>query len=210
MSVPAILRQFSPIGWKDRPAPERVSSGIRGLELPRGAITEICGATSSGRTSLMLRALGEATARQEICALVDTNDCFDPASAAATGVDLDRLLWVRCGGNPEHALKVVDMLAHAGGFGLLVFDLADLRPEIARRIPLASWFRLRRAIEPTPAILLLVEQQPNARNCASLILEAGKQEERWSRHLLHGTAATVVARKPAASVRACMETRAVG
>lgn len=157
----------------------------------------------------MLRVLGEATARQEICALVDTNNRFDPASAAAAGVDLDRVLWVRCGGNPEHALKVVDLLAHAGGFGLLVFDLADLRQEIARRIPLVSWFRLRRAIEPTPAILLLVEQQPNVRTCASLILETGKQEERWSGHLLHGTTATVVARKPASSVRARLETRAV-
>ncbi len=158
----------------------------------------------------MLRALGEATSRQEICALVDTNDCFDPASAAAAGLDLDRLLWVRCGGNPEHALKVVDLLVHAGGFGLLVFDLADVRQEIARRIPLASWFRLRRAIEPTPTVLLLVEQQPNARTCASLILETGKQQERWSGHLLHGTTTTVVARKPVASVQTNFETRAVG
>jgi recombination protein RecA len=210
MGAATLLQQFRQTGWKDRPAPERVPTGIEGLTLPRGAITEICGPASSGRTSLMLRALAQATAREEVCALIDTHDCFDPASAREAGLDLDRLLWIRCGANPEHALKAVDLLVHAGGFGLLVFDLADVREEVSRRIPLASWFRLRRAIEPTPTVLLLIEQQPNARTCASLILETGKRGEHWSGKLLNGTTATVVARKPAGTVRATFETRSVG
>ncbi|MCC7498509.1 MAG: hypothetical protein IT160_13090 [Bryobacterales bacterium] len=210
MNVPTLLQRFPQMGWKDRSAPVRAPGGITGLELPRGAITEVCGPASSGRTSLMLRALAEATSRQEICALADTNDSFDPASAAATGLDLDRLLWVRCGGNLDHALKVVDLLVHAGGFGLLAFDLAGVRQEIARRIPLAAWFRFRRAIEPTPSILLLVEQQPNARTCASLILETGKQQQHWSGHLLHGATASVSARKPVGAIHTRFDTRAVG
>ncbi len=64
--------------------------------LPRGALSEITGPASSGRTGVMLAALAQATRRREVCALVDASDSFDPASAAAAGVDLERLLWVRC------------------------------------------------------------------------------------------------------------------
>src|SRR5712691_2575979 len=64
--------------------------------LPRGAITEVFGPVSSGRTSAMISILAEATGQDEVCALVDGNDAFDPASAAAAGVKLDRLLWIRC------------------------------------------------------------------------------------------------------------------
>jgi hypothetical protein len=85
-----------------RPTPEMVSTGIHAIDaltggLPRGCLTEIFGPASSGRTSILLAALAAATQRQEVCALVDVTDAFDPHSAAATKVALDRLLWVRCG-----------------------------------------------------------------------------------------------------------------
>ncbi len=85
-----------------RPAPEMVSSGIPAIDsltggLPRGCVTEICGPASSGRTALLLAALAAATRRGEFCAVVDASDALDPHSAAAAGVDLGRLLWVRCG-----------------------------------------------------------------------------------------------------------------
>src|SRR5271165_3550951 len=73
--------------------------------LPQGCLTEIFGPASSGRTSLMLAAMAEATGGGDVCALVDAGDAFDPASAAAAGVRLERLLWVRCGGDAERALK---------------------------------------------------------------------------------------------------------
>src|SRR4249919_2118607 len=93
-----------------RPTPEMVSSGIREIDelsggLPRGCLSEICGPASSGRTSVLLAALAAATRRQEVCALVDATDALDAASAAANGVELERLLWVRCtrtsGGGPR-------------------------------------------------------------------------------------------------------------
>ncbi len=85
-----------------RPVPEMVSSGVPAIDgltggLPRGCVTEICGPASSGRTTLVLSALAAATRRGEFCVVVDANDALDPYSAAAAGVDLDRLLWVRCG-----------------------------------------------------------------------------------------------------------------
>jgi hypothetical protein len=85
-----------------RPAPEMVTSGIPALDaltggLPRGCLTEICGPASSGRTTVLLAALAAATRRGEYCAVIDASDALDPESLAAAGVDLDRLLWVRCG-----------------------------------------------------------------------------------------------------------------
>jgi hypothetical protein len=85
-----------------RPAPEMVSSGISEIDkltggLPRGCLSEICGPASSGRTSVLLASLASATRRKEVCALVDVTDAFYPVSAAAAGVDFERLLWVQCG-----------------------------------------------------------------------------------------------------------------
>ena len=84
-----------------RPAPATVPSGISEIDalaggLPRGALTEIFGPASCGRTALLLAALAAATRRQEVCALVDAGDSLHPESAAAAGIDLQRLLWIRC------------------------------------------------------------------------------------------------------------------
>jgi hypothetical protein len=187
---------------RERTAPATVPTGIAAVDaltggLPRGALSEIAGPASSGRTGVMLSALAAATRRQEVCALVDASDSFDPASAAAAGVDLERLLWVRCsqqvssfkrnhssvknldftkpvftfGGVLEQVLKVTDLLLQGGGFGMVVLDLGDIPVESARRVPLTSWFRFRRAVEPTATVLLLIEQQPCAKSCASLVLQ---------------------------------------
>jgi recombination protein RecA len=291
-----------------RPAPEMISFGIAALDkltggVPRGALTEMVGRISSGRTSVMMSLIAQVTGRQEVCAVIDPTDSFDPASAQAAGVDLRRLLWVRCGKNSEqeigdkgqrkvfnalrdfttggnaesnaqkvhqaitsgcfepargrrepvtmknvappakniswsihenydarlrHAmvhggetrdswsgtkgpdssqrkscvvparkesqrkaeqwrnfaemrkakwnrldqtLKAADLLIQSGGFGLIVIDMGDISPEQARRIPLTSWFRFRRAVENTPTILLLVARDSCAKTCASLVLD---------------------------------------
>src|SRR5271169_6005030 len=99
-------RLSSTLLLRERVAPLTVSTGVAALDaliggLPRGALSEIAGLASSGRTGVMLAALAGATRRQEVCALVDASDSFDPASAALAGVDLERLLWVRCSDTPR-------------------------------------------------------------------------------------------------------------
>jgi len=187
------LASVIPASRLERPPVPVVSFGIAKVDaitggLPRGALTEICGPASSGRSSLLLAALAEAGRRQELCALVDTSDRFDPLSASAAGLDLSRLLWIRCGeGLPssplrrlEQSLKVTDLLLQGGGFGVVAIDMADIAPEYARRVPLASWFRFRRAVEDTPMILMLLEQEPNAKTCASLVLRLQARSAHWS------------------------------
>jgi RecA/RadA recombinase len=70
---------------------------VLGGGFPRGSLVELCGPATSGRTGLAFSLLAQATARQEACAFVDVSDSLDPVSLAAAGVDLPRLLWVRCG-----------------------------------------------------------------------------------------------------------------
>lgn len=190
-------RLASTLLLRERAAPLTVPIGIAPLDaltggLPRGALSEITGPPSSGRTGVMLSALANATQRQEVCALVDASDSFDPASAATAGVNLERLLWVRCtqpatarrisvgvksrppgfafSAALEQVLKVTDLLLQSGGFGMVVLDLGDVPLKSARRVPLTSWFRFRRAVEPTATVLLLIEQEPCAKTCASLVL----------------------------------------
>ena len=190
MGAAVLWKQFesilgAPPGWQARREPERAPTGIAEIDsatggLPRGCLTEIVGPASSGRTSLLLGVLAAATARQEACALVDAEDAFSPHSAAGAGVQLARLLWVRCGHSAEHALKAADLLIQGGGFGLVIMDLGDTEPRTARRISLASWFRLRRAVEHTPAVLVSVARQSNAGTCASLVIECGRRSTTWS------------------------------
>ncbi len=129
------------------------------LRLPRGAISEIVGRPSSGRTALLHAILAESLNRGEICAFIDCADSFDPATARNNGVALERLLWVRCGQKPDRALKVADWILHGGGFGVVVLDLCDAPPETLRRIPLPWWYRFRRAVESTPSILAIAGSQ---------------------------------------------------
>ena len=121
------------------------------------------------------RDLARVTANQEYCALIDTSDAFDPASAAEAGVHLSRVLWIRCGGNAEHALKAADLIVQAGGFGLIAMDLADTPPRTAARISLASWFRLRHAVERTPAALVVLAQTLHAKSCSHTAIGAAER-----------------------------------
>jgi recombination protein RecA len=148
-------------------------------ELPRGTLTEISGPASSGRTTFLHAIFAAACAGQEFCALIDAEDAFDPASAAAAGVRLSQVLWVRCGGNVEHALKAADLLAQAGGFGIVALDLADSPVRITRRIPLASWFRLRHGVESTPTAFVSIGQQINAPSCSTLKIELHRDRALW-------------------------------
>jgi len=224
------------------PSVDALTGGI-----PLGCLTEICGPASSGRTSLLFYALAEAMRRDEICALVDPSDSFDPQSAARAGVDLSRLLWVRgkkesghrvigssgevekqavgarhsafgsqqksepeprFGRQPiadsqkphttspdspitrspdliEQALKATDLLLQAGGFGVVVLDLADLPISSVRRIPLTTWFRFRRAVENTSTAFIVVEQHPHAKSCATLVMDLQAQQASWSEVVDH-------------------------
>ncbi len=148
--------------------------------LPRGAITEIFGAASSGRTTFLLSSLAHATTHEEVCALVDTNDVFDPTTASRAGVQLDRLLWVRGNNNLEHAFKTTDMLLQAGGFGIVTLDLGDVPAQSAKRIISSWWYRFRRTLEATSTALLVITEESCVGARAALGLELNQENCLWT------------------------------
>ena len=302
--------------------PERIICKIISLDellgggLALGALTEFVGYPGSGRTTAALAYVRAVTEAGGVCAWMDAADALDPESAAANGVVLERLLWVRCGpssqagsrrasaaqqsaqspsdlsqcqprhaggGSPhprsegkdmseairsmlhsqdgpydkqvrqekraigtpgapnrplayrsehreeqvnsdrlpprrgenlaiaarcaespprrsatlpanqhlsisqppshnlpgpgtspwktlDHALRATDLLLQAGGFTVIVLDLANMPPEFAWRIPLATWFRFRAACERTRVSLLLLTQHPCARSSAEAVV----------------------------------------
>ncbi len=197
---------------------ECLPTGIASLDamvegFPRGAISEILGPESSGRTTLVHSLLAASTARLEICAYVDTDDSFDPVTAAAAGVALSQLVWIRCGHNAGHALKAADYLLHAGGFGVIVLDLCQVPPRIANRIPISYWYRFRRAIENTPTILALTEKEPIAKSCASLMLNIERKKTLWTGapgfSLLREVEFEAASRKPVRPATAVFKARAL-
>jgi len=168
-----------------RPA-EVISTGIPQIDsfifggLPRGAMTEVFGPASSGRASFMLSVLAHATEHQEICAIVDTNNSFDPNSASQAEINFERLLWIRCANNLEHAFKSTDLLLQGGGFGLVVLDLGDVAAKEAKRIISSWWYRFRRTLEATPTALIVIAEESCVRSCATLALELKQETWLWS------------------------------
>jgi recombination protein RecA len=176
-------RASSPFTDIERRVWECISSGIPSLDaaiggLPRGAITEICGGTSSGRTSLALTVLASMSRKDEVCALVDGMDAFDPESGAASGIDMQRLLWVRCR-NVDQVLRSTDLLLQGGGFGMVALDLSDLPQKALHGVPLATWFRFQRTIENTPTLLLLIGRESSAKSAAALVLRTKLRKAAW-------------------------------
>jgi hypothetical protein len=127
---------------------------------------------------LLMSVLASRTTQDEACAFIDGRDAFDPYSAEGTGVRLEQLLWVRCR-NIDQALRATDLVLHGGGFGMVILDLGDIPPQVVRHVPLTVWFRFRRAVEHTPTIFLVLEQEPHAKTCASLILRMETEESHW-------------------------------
>jgi hypothetical protein len=128
---------------------------------------------------VLLSALASRTAEAEVCALIDARDSFDPRSAEAAGVELQQLLWVRCR-SLDQSLRAADLLIQGGGFGFIALDLSDVAPETVRHVPLNAWFRFRRAVEDTSTVLLVLEQESNAKTCASLVLRMSLKAAKWS------------------------------
>ena len=147
--------------------------GALGGGLSRGHLSEVVGPRSSGRTSVLCGLLAAATSRGEVVALIDTCDRFDPSSGAAAGIDLSRLLWIREAGDAARALKAMNLVLLAGGFGVVAFDLADVTPMTIRQFPYTTWMRIARVIEGSQTTAVLVGADHMARSPGGVTIALG-------------------------------------
>lgn len=142
----------------DADASRYCATGLAALDeclgggFPYGRLSEICGPLSSGRTALALTLVGATLQRGHLAGWVDLADAFDPISASASGVDLERLLWVRPRSD-QQALQSCDRLLQTEGFELVVFDCA-LSPKTS--IHDVAWLRLSRLAAKTNTALIVL------------------------------------------------------
>jgi hypothetical protein len=113
---------------------------------------------------------------------------FDPVSASANGIDFERMLWVR--GEPcsssrvslsceygtwqkhlDRAVKALNIVLQAGGFGLVVLDLAEMAPRIIKRLPYTTWLRLHRIIEGSETACVLIGSEPIGRSAGGVTIQ---------------------------------------
>jgi hypothetical protein len=144
--------------------------------LRAGAIVEIVGGLSSGRTSLLTTCIRDVTRAGAVAALVDVDHTFDPASAACAGVALPRLLWVRCEGRRDAALAAVDALVRCPGFALVALDVGESPP----RLSMADAFRLRLSARRAGVTLLLVGRRRMAGSAAALSVATSREALTWT------------------------------
>ena len=160
--------------------------------VPRGQLSELAASAkataSQGRMTLLLQLMADATRRGEAVAFVDTCDRLDVASAAAAGICLDRLLWIRgdvmspgasrttasSGATWERtldrAIKALNLVLQAGGFTVVAIDLADVPPVWLKRLPFTTWLRVQRSIEGSDTACVLLTPEPLARSAGGLTL----------------------------------------
>ena len=175
-----------------------VTTGISSLDISlgggwrRGEISEILGGPSSGRASVLWATLAAATGRGEIVALVDAFDRADPVTAAATGLDLARVLWVRgpslsatatsreslVGPVVLRAVRACDLIVRAGGFGVVALDLAGVPARALRELASSTWMRLAHANAGQSAVCLLVGDQPMGRSARGVSVKL-TSTRRW-------------------------------
>ena len=169
-----------------------VPTGLAALDarldggLPRGHLSEVVGPRSSGRLAIAVSAIAGATARGEAAALIDPLDMFDPVSAA--GIDFQRLLWVR--GEPsssarislsceygtmqknvDRAVKALNLVLQAGGFGVVVLDFGEVAAQAVKRLPYTTWLRLSRVIEGSDTACVLIGSEPIARSAGGVTVQ---------------------------------------
>ena len=144
-SDPITTQWLIPTGMAELDA--RLEGGI-----PRGHVSEVVGPRSSGRLAILVSALAAATSRGEAVALIDPLDMFDPVSASACGLDFQRMLWIRGEASSsarvslsceygtlqkslDRAVKALNIVLQAGGFGVVVLDLGEVAAHTTKRLP---------------------------------------------------------------------------
>jgi hypothetical protein len=181
------LREASGRWARRERARSRLTSGVAALDAllgggwPRGKVGELAGPDSSGRSEVAAATVAAATARGEVAAWLDAADALDPASAAAAGVDLERVLWVRPRG-VEEAVRAAELVLEVGGFTVMVLDLAPgVAPvrERAGKSQGALRLRLARAVERAGTVALVLAGHPWLGTLAGVTVVLRRGEVRW-------------------------------
>ncbi len=141
MALGQIEKQFGKgsimrLGQQPRQEVEAISTGALALDIalgiggvPRGRITEIHGAESSGKTTIAYHIIAESQKLGGVAAFIDAEHSVDPEYARSLGVNIDTLL-ISQPATGEEALEIMDALVRSGAVDVVVLDsVAALVPK---------------------------------------------------------------------------------
>jgi hypothetical protein len=176
----AKLREFAEL----RQA-ERVFTGVAPFDrlsggLIRGGICELTGPLGGGKRGLVFSMIANLTRANNICAVVDSMDSFDPPSADKSGVKLNKVLWVKCGGDPKKAVLATDYLIQSGLFGAIWLDLSLADTEFLDRLPSSYWFRFKVGLKDTASVLLVTLEETRLRSASHQSVRVEKEASEWA------------------------------
>jgi len=104
-----------------------IALGVNGI--PKGRVTEIFGAESSGKSTLSYHVMANCQKSEGTAAYIDTEHALDPGYASKCGVNLNELLVSQPSGG-EEALEICEYLVRSGAVDLVVVDsVAALVPK---------------------------------------------------------------------------------
>jgi recA bacterial DNA recombination protein len=206
--TPVLVRGSDPMTAPGSdPARWHVPTGMPELDtrldggIPRGHLSEVVGPRSAGRLAILVSALAGATSRGEAVVLIDPLDMFDPVSVSASGIDFQRMLWIRGEATSsarvslsceygtlqkslDRAVKALNIVLQAGpharqprvgpeagGFGLVVLDLGEVAAQTIKRLPYTTWLRLHRVIEGSETACVLIASEPIARSAGGVTIQ---------------------------------------
>lgn len=179
MAALSLVRSLSSLQEEQKYTDEILLETV-GLSFARGSIAEISGGASSGKTSLSLALLARLTHVGEVCAVIDSAGSFDPLTASQAGVELENLLWIKCGGNIEKAFMCADYLVQAKGFGCVWLNLCGLSERELQMVPKTYWYRYRTRIKETPTILLVTAEEPATGSASQQSFVFTRERTEWS------------------------------
>ena len=105
-----------------------MATGINGI--PKGRVTEVYGAESSGKSTLAYHVMAECQKTGGTAAYIDTEHALDPDYAKRCGVNTDDLL-ISQPDFAEQALEICEYLVRSGAIEILVLDsVAALVPKV--------------------------------------------------------------------------------
>lgn len=174
-----MVKNFSQLKEEREYADEVLLESI-GVAFTRGSVVELSGEPSAGKTSLMLSLLSKLTQTGEICAVVDSANSFDPCSAVSSGVEIENLLWVKCGGDLEKAFMAADYLVQAKGFGVIWLDLNGLSRKQIGMVPKTYWYRYRTRIKETPTVFMVTTEDAVAGSASQQSFLLSRERTIWS------------------------------
>ena len=163
---------------------EKIPTGVEDFDqtvggLVHGGVCQLFGKRGSGKRSVVMSLLASFTSHNHICAVVDASNSFDPVSAKETGINLDRIFWVRCDDDPQKAILATDYLIQSRLFRAIWLDMSLCETNFLRRMPTSYWFRFKVGMKDYPGHLLVTLEEDKMRSACQQSIYVKKLDNGW-------------------------------